>query len=382
MADKTPHQITIVSKRRDVIAFCGAIISNMLFVKSFEALDETLLQCSQIIFFDGTLLSDFKHREIIRKNERMKKKFIYIIPSLQNTNPYINEMLPVMEYVMPYPYEIDRLRFYYSKILVENDHFDLFTALTDYDFNEEDELLRKIFIGESKQIKILRSQIIKAAKNDGPVLLLGETGVGKTMAASLIHKFSSRRENPFITKAASEFQSGLIDSALFGTEEGAFTGAKNKTGYFIEANEGTFFLDEVSLASLELQGKLLLVVESGKFYPVGSHELKTADVRMIFASNENLKQKIAEGTFKQDFYFRIEHNIIHFPPLRECREDISLIARKTAEPYGKTLSADAIRKLEEYDWPGNARQLISYVKKACENLKSDKITAKDIKLEF
>lgn len=382
MENITLHQISIVSKRKDVIAFCGAIISNMLFVKSFDILDEALIQCSQIIFFDTTLLSEKNQRELIVKNQRLKKKFIYIIPALQNSNPYINETLPFMEYVMPYPCEIENLRAYYSKILVENDHFDLFTALTDYDSNEEDELLRQTFIGESRQIKILRSEIIKAAKNDGPVLLLGETGVGKTLAASLIHKFSSRRENPFITKAASEFQTGLIDSALFGTEEGAFTGAKNKPGFLMAANGGTFFLDEVSLASLELQGKLLLVIESKNFYPVGSEEAKSTDVRMIFASNENLKLKIAEGSFKQDLYFRIEHNIIRLPPLRECREDITIIARKTAEKFNKTLTLDAIRKLEEYDWPGNVRQLISYINRACETVEGETLSAKDIKLEF
>lgn len=366
----------------DIIAFCGAVISNLLFVKNYSEISDTIIRSSRIIFLDANLLKNQKNLAILGNNLNYFKKIIFI-ETIKTTSYLIPDNIKKsIKYILPFPCDIQRARNYYKKKLIENDDFDILIGIKDYDVDKENEKLKEVFIGDSRYIRVLRSEIIKASKNDRPVLLLGETGVGKTTAARLIHDFSSRRENPFITTAASDFHEGLIETALFGCSEGAFTGAKNSSGYFKMADNGTFFLDEIGLASYELQKKLLLVIESGSYYPLGGNSSINTDVRMIFATNEDLKQKIASGEFKSDLYFRIEHNIIRFPSLREYKEDIKSIAVRECGLFNKSISNEAVRKLEDYDWPGNGRQLKNYLKKACEMVNNDEIKAKDIRFEF
>ena len=365
-----------------MVNFCGLVISNMLFVKSYADIDEKRIISSKLAIIDISLFNCEKLIRLIVSDEDLLSKVIFVIPQLFDYSQLDLFIRQKLKNIIPYPCELYYARKIYAKILEDNNHFDILTGFADYDLDNEQYLLKDNFVGNSNTIKRLRSEIIQASKNDKPVLLLGETGVGKTTAAKLIHNFSSRREKSFITKSASEFHEGLIDSALFGTEVGAYTGAIKTKGCLKSADGGTFFLDEVGLASLELQNKLLLVIESGSFYSLGSDKKIETDVRMIFATNENLKEKIACGSFKMDLYFRMEHNIIRFPSLKEYIEDVGNIAIKVCSKSGKNISIDAIRKLESYSWPGNARQLMTYLNNACKRIDSEEIEAKDIILDF
>lgn len=354
----------------------------MLFVRSYTDVTRAIIDTSEIVFIDTEILDSPISRSIVLAIKDNYKKFIFVHSSLYGREHLLFYVKDALRYIIPFPSSVEQASLIYNKALKDNDQFDLLTAFDDYDIDAEETLLATTFIGKSMAMKKLRGEIIKAAKNDMPVLLLGETGVGKTSAAKLIHQFSSRRENNFITKAASEFHDGLIDSVLFGTNEGAYTDAKTRTGILKSSDGGTFFLDEIGLASIELQNKLLLVVESGSFYSMGSDVKTHSDVRLIFATNEDLKNKISSGAFKKDFYFRMAHNIIKFPSLRDCREDIYLIAESICSKYDKVLSSDAIRKIETYDWPGNMRQLITCMNTACKRKNGIEITAQDIMLEF
>ena len=203
-----------------------------------------------------------------------------------------------------------------------------------------------------------------AARYDDPVLILGETGTGKTMVARRIHAESSRRDNPFVEVNCSAIPESLAESELFGHIRGAFTGAdKARSGKFRAAQGGTLFLDEVGDLSLDAQAKLLKAIEDKEVTPVGSDEAVGADARLIAATNRDLRTLIKEGGFRRDLYERLKVIVLELPPLRKRREDIRpLVSRFIAswnKQYGerRVLTEDAMALLESYSWPGNVREL-------------------------
>lgn len=220
-------------------------------------------------------------------------------------------------------------------------------------------------IGRSEKMQEVFRCIDKIAKKDVTVFIIGATGTGKEMVAKTIHKESLRSSSPFIPSNLSAIPSGLIESELFGYKRGAFTGAvRNKPGFFEIANKGTLFIDEVSNLSLELQAKLLRVLEDSTFFPLGSKSPITVDVRLIAATNKPLKEKIMLGSFREDLYYRLNVFTIHLPPLEERREDIPLIVDYYVSFYSRTKGFDvysvtrqAKEFLVEKEWPGNVRQL-------------------------
>jgi len=201
------------------------------------------------------------------------------------------------------------------------------------------------------------------------ILLLGESGVGKEVIAKHVHEISNRKKDPFIAVNCGALVSTLLESELFGYEAGAFTGAskKGKQGLFEIANRGVIFLDEIGDMTLELQGKLLRVLQEGEIQRVGGTEQIPIDVRVICATNKNLAQMVAEGAFREDLYYRLDVVTIEIPPLRERKDDIALLLASFADrfnkKYGKSkiFSADAIQTLTEYRWPGNVRELRNLV---------------------
>ncbi len=211
----------------------------------------------------------------------------------------------------------------------------------------------------------------RAAKYREPVLILGETGTGKTMLARTIHDQSPRADSPFIELNCSAIPEGLAESTLFGHERGAFTGAdRSKSGALRSADKGTLFLDEIGDLPLFVQAKLLKAIEEQRFYPVGSDREVSVDVRLIAATNSDLKRKIDQGTFRRDLYERLNVIAITIPPLRERTQDIEALIHKTLtqwnQAYGerKYLSNDAIKLLMQYTWPGNVRELLNAVRSA------------------
>ncbi|MFG0329976.1 MAG: sigma-54-dependent transcriptional regulator [Phycisphaerales bacterium] len=224
-------------------------------------------------------------------------------------------------------------------------------------------------IGVSQAIRGVIATLKQVAPTDIPVLIHGETGTGKELIAKAIHRASARRENRFKPVNCAAFTESLLESELFGHVKGAFTGAdKASEGVFEYANGGTLFLDEIGDMPLEMQSKLLRVLESGEVVRVGANEPRTVDVRLISATHRNLDEMVSGNSFRQDLFFRIKGVEIRLPSLRERREDIPLLAQHAiaqyTERYGKPIrgiAEPAQRRLVAYDWPGNVRQLLTVV---------------------
>jgi PAS domain S-box-containing protein len=220
-------------------------------------------------------------------------------------------------------------------------------------------------IGQSRGIRQVFEQVEQVALTDMTVLILGETGVGKELVARWLHEKSGRRDRPLVKVNCSALPSELIESELFGHERGAFTGAVSRqVGRFEFADRGTIFLDEVGELPLNLQAKLLRVLQDGEFERLGSGKTIKVDVRVIAATNRNLREAVERGRFRADLYYRLNVYPVTVPPLRERREDIQLLAQafldEAAPRLGKRfkpIPADIVKALVEYDWPGNVREL-------------------------
>lgn len=227
-------------------------------------------------------------------------------------------------------------------------------------------------IGKSAAIRHSVDFLSRAATNDVVVLLQGESGTGKEVAARSIHVESARRDGPFVVVNCGAIPEGLIESELFGHERGSFTGATSaRIGSFEQANGGTIFLDEVGDLRMDLQVRLLRVLQERTVRPIGCSEPRRVDVRVIAASNRNLKQEAAHGTFREDLYYRLAVFPIALPPLRDRDADVLMLAdafaMRCASEAGKDLkgfSPEARHLLEQYHWPGNVRELENVVERA------------------
>ena len=226
-------------------------------------------------------------------------------------------------------------------------------------------------IGSSEPMQRLYTMIQKVAKTDSTVLITGESGTGKELIARAIYNNSLRNDKQFITVDCNTLSSSILESELFGHKKGAFTGAvSDKRGIFEIADKGTLFLDEVSNLPQETQGKLLRILEQHEFRQVGSEKVKKADIRLIAATNRNLKVMVENDNFREDLYFRLNVFTITVPPLRERPEDIPILAYhflsricKSLNKKIKGFSDEAIELFLEYDWPGNVRELKNTVER-------------------
>lgn len=220
-------------------------------------------------------------------------------------------------------------------------------------------------VGNAEGLNRAIDVALKIAPVDLSVLIIGENGVGKEIFPRIIHDNSARKTKKYFAVNCGAIPEGTIDSELFGHEKGAFTGAVEKReGYFSVANGGTLFLDEVGELPLQTQARLLRVLETGEFIPVGSSQVKKTDVRIVAATNVNMDRAISDGKFREDLYYRLNSILITIPPLRERGEDATLLFRKFAldmsEKYKMPpirLTEDAKAVLMHYSWPGNIRQL-------------------------
>lgn len=227
-------------------------------------------------------------------------------------------------------------------------------------------------VGTSPAMREVYRLIRLAAPTQASVLLVGETGTGKELAARAVHRLSSRAGGPYVRVNCGALAESLLESELFGHIKGAFTGAiENKTGRFEAAHGGTIFLDEISSMSAKLQVKLLRVLQEKEFERVGESKTIRVDARVVAATNVLLEDEIEAGRFRDDLYYRLNVVPICLPPLRERREDVPALARFFLERHSEqnrrdapTLPADAIRVLQEHDWPGNVRELENYMERA------------------
>lgn len=233
--------------------------------------------------------------------------------------------------------------------------------------------MQQNLIGESPLFLSVLDKVSKLAAIERPVLIIGERGTGKELIAQRLHYLSKRWEQPLISLNCSSLSEGLIDSELFGHEQGSFTGSKGRhKGRFERAENGTLFLDELATAPLLVQEKLLRVIEYGQYERVGGHQQLSANVRLVCATNADLPTMAQQGDFRADLLDRLAFDVIHLPPLRQRREDILLLAeyyaikmcRELGFDYFVGFSQQAEQDLLEYPWPGNIRELKNLIERA------------------
>lgn len=241
-------------------------------------------------------------------------------------------------------------------------------------------------VGRSKSYLTLLDLINKVAEVDTTVSITGETGVGKSVIAKRIHQLSQRHDKPFLQINCGALPESLIESELFGYKKGAFTGAntEGKVGLVKMADKGTLFLDEIGELPLHLQSKILQLLQEKTFIPLGDTQLQTVDVRIIAATNRNLADMIDEKTFRADLYYRLNILPIHVPPLRERQEDLLPLLyhylNKCNERYSKnrSLSPEFLQILQNYDWPGNIRELENLIERLVITATKDHISIEDL----
>jgi formate hydrogenlyase transcriptional activator len=247
---------------------------------------------------------------------------------------------------------------------------------------EDDDLV----VGVSDAMRYVMFRLDQVAATDATVLLHGETGTGKELVARALHRQSSRRQHPFVVVNCAAMPATLIESELFGRERGAFTGADtSQIGRFELANRGTIFLDEIGELSLELQPKLLRVLQEGQIDRLGSPRTIDVDVRVIAATNRDLSEEVREGRFRRDLYYRLNVFPITLPSLRQHREDIPILAQHLLNRLGRTLrrqintiAPDVMEALQTYEWPGNVRELENVLQRAMILARGNALTSVDL----
>lgn len=242
------------------------------------------------------------------------------------------------------------------------------------------------FVTDSEAMFQILETLEKVIPTKSNILLLGESGTGKGLLAELIHCNSPRRDKPFISINCSAIPEGLLESELFGYKRGAFTGAvSDKAGLIVMADQGTLFLDEIGDMPLGLQAKILKVLETSEVTPLGDTRPRTVDIRLITATNQDLEEKIANKTFREDLYYRLNVIEIKIPPLRERKEDIPLLVNHFIKVYAeenkktvKGVDGNAMRWLMQYSWPGNVRELRNVIERAVVLSQGEFITEREL----
>ena len=369
-------RLSLVTKRQDIINFAEAMCSDEMELTIVSDFSELKISKSTLLLIDASLFEDFDIRTL-EYGEKYSRVSICILPPdiPKQVLTYVEKSF---QYNLSFPINTSYFRAFCMHVisLLETTNKDgipqgIVQQVIPDSFSG-------YFCGNSNAIRWVRSQIMTASLSDDPVLLLGETGTGKTTAAEVIHSLSDRREKKMISVSLSTIVETLAESSFFGHKKGAFTNADYESnGYFEEADNSTLFLDELGEASLSLQAMLLTVLDTGNFKKIGENKERHTNARMIFATNANLEKMLRNGTFRQELYFRICDHIIRIPPLRAHKEDIKgmvlhYLGKKT------TITDEALKTLEEYSWPGNIRELHKCLKRARENCQGGVITSEAI----
>ncbi len=322
------------------------------------------------------VLPDGDGLELVRKVKLKKSSQSFIIISAKNNllTAIKANQLDVVDY-LPKPLDLNDLIITVDRCLktqtIQNQQFII------------DEKLP--IIGTSSVMQGVFKNIAKITKTNYTVLITGESGSGKELVAKVIHDYSSRSHSPFIPINMASLPENLIESELFGYEKGAFTGAEKRTlGFFEKANGGTLFLDEIGDMPIDIQARLLRVLQFGEFSRVGGREVIKTDVRIISATNKNLLNSIDQNLFRQDLYYRLNVINIDLPPLRDRENDIVDIAKNFLVKFSdnkKSFDTSALELLKNYSWPGNIRELENLLKRVCA-LATEKIITDEILSEF
>jgi two-component system response regulator PilR (NtrC family) len=322
--------------------------------------------------------------EVLKKVKNISPGTVVImITAFGTTEAAIEAMkLGAYDYIHK-PFKIDEIRLIVKK------------AIEKKRLSEEVSLLRdkvKItyrlenIIGQSPKMQELFRLVPKVAQSNSNALIIGESGSGKELVAMALHNLSNRKDRNFVAINCSAFPEGLLESELFGHMKGSFTGAmQNKQGLFEIADSGSLFLDEIGEMPINLQAKLLRVLENGTFRRVGGTTDIKVDVRVISATNKDIKEEIASGRFREDLYYRLNVVPIHIPPLRERKEDIPLLVDhflKKISDQAKKVTPEAMRILIDYPWKGNVRELENVVERVVLLTEKEEITPAELPNEI
>jgi two-component system, NtrC family, response regulator AtoC len=313
--------------------------------------------------------------DVLRRHaEHLDETPVIVITAFGGSSAPIEAMkLGAYDYITK-PFDLDEVLFTVRRALVQRSLIAQVEALSvdplsaiEIDAEAESEL-----IGRSPAMLTAFKTIGLVAPTEAPVLVLGESGTGKELVANAIHRYSDRVQGPFVKVNCAALSAGLLESELFGHEKGAFTGAiARRRGRFEHADKGTLFLDEIAEMDVDLQAKMLRVLQTGRFERVGGEETVATNVRVIAATNRDLAVRIKEGKFREDLYFRINVMTIHLPPLRERLDDVPLLAEHLIHQLGRqyhwphlALAAEALDELKRRGWPGNVRELRNVLARA------------------
>lgn len=268
--------------------------------------------------------------------------------------------------------------------------FDLSSSLTPKSKNDEKEDRNKLYVldsivTENEVMLSIKSKILKVSRNDSPVMVIGESGTGKELIVEAIHSMGSRREKPFISVNCAAIPDALMESTLFGTVKGSFTGAENRKGLFEIADGGTLFLDEINSMNIDLQAKLLKAVEEQKYMKLGGERYVDVDVRVISAVNVDPEEAIKNNSLRSDLFFRLGVVQFFVPPLRERKEDLKPLTEHFINYYNSKMNRQVIgvdedvrRVFENYPWPGNVREFRNVMESAFNMAEGEYIALSDI----
>lgn len=370
----TSDYVIVVSDSEAIVNFCRAALGNKFSIRCIKDISEISNPMSfafAAVVIDYRFIDWRKFEKDIRQINLLCGNVLLLVDEPFLKYEDLQRNIPDGTFV-PFPCDID----FFTEIVMEKiSQRKMPMVLSDSGVGGIQKTLDNAnvhgfekFVGNSKVVVDVKKKLATLARNDIAVLLLGESGTGKSFVAKLVHQNSSRRDKNFKSINMASLHEHLADSTLFGSVKGAYTGAMNRAGLFADANGGTLFMDEIGEMSLELQAKLLTVLDKKKFYRLGSDVEMSADVRIICATNKNLEALVRAGKFRMDLYFRIARMKVVMPPLRSRAGDIKILVNnflKKIAPAAKKISTDAMRKLEEYSWPGNVRQLENCLEAAC-----------------
>jgi two-component system response regulator HydG len=370
---ETPAHILVIDDDKAMRDACFQILSRQGYRVELAASARQGLTLLERLSFDAILLDlvmpDMDGLEALKKIRALDPDLeVIIITGYGTIQSAVESIKAGAFHFLSKPFVPDDLRNLVGRAL-EKRRLDLENLYLRQELKTKDD--RQVLVYESEAMARIMDMIVRVAPTDSTVLITGESGTGKGLAARKIHQMSLRSRRPFITVDCGTLVETLFESELFGHVKGSFTGADaNKVGKFELAQNGTLFFDEISNISLEVQAKLLRAVEERKISKVGSHRVITVDVRIVAATNKDLAQAIKGGTFREDLFYRLNVVLIQMPPLRARKNDIPLLVQHFLEKYNarlgkdiRGLSPDALELMLRHDWPGNVRELENTVER-------------------
>jgi DNA-binding NtrC family response regulator len=384
-------RVLIVDDELNICQNCLKILSKTECVVDYSLNGYDALKMMDSEPFD-VVITDLKMTSMggMELLSRVKKEYpdtlVIVITGYSSVSSAVEVMKTGAFDYLPKPFTPDELRGVVHQALFERE-----LRIQNRKLSSSKESFAKVshqLVGSSPKIESVINMVQKVAPTDSTVLIYGESGTGKELIARAIHANSKRKDQVFFAVDCGTLSDNLLESELFGHVKGAFTGAhRDKEGIFKLGHKGTVFLDEISNVSTEVQGKLLRFLEAREFLPLGATKSQNVDVRLIFATNRDLKEMVTEGAFREDFYYRILVYPINIPPLRDRKMDVLPIAyhflKQFNDTMGKNITGfkdEAINRLTEYDWPGNVRQLRNAIERAVILCEKDQIRLRELPL--